>query len=291
MKIFIPFILLLAAVGLQAQNRVISLYDGAAPGSENWNWKEGVSENNLFNTRAVYNVVEPTLTFFPPDPARANGTAAIVAPGGGFYILSINSEGTQVAEWLANKGVAVFVLKYRLAHSLTDDPVKELMTVSQTGGYADSVKKIIPMAIADGKRAITYVRQHAKEYSIDPGKIGIIGFSAGGTVAAAAAFQYTDENKPNFAAPIYPYFPEEMQKDVPKNGPPLFIAGATDDQLGFASACVSLYSNWIKAKNSAAIHMYAKGGHGFGMRVQHLPSDTWIDRLGDWMTTLGFMKQ
>lgn len=217
MKIFIPFILLLAAVGLQAQNRVISLYDGAAPGSENWNWKEGVSENNLFNTRAVYNVVEPTLAFFPPDPSKANGTAAIVAPRGGFYILSINSEGTQVAEWLANKGVAVFVLKYRLAHSLTDDPVKELMTVSQTGGYADSVKKIIPMAIADGKRAITYVRQHAKEYSIDPGKIGIIGFSAGGTVAAAAAFQYTDENKPNFTSPIYPYFPEEMQKDVPKN--------------------------------------------------------------------------
>jgi len=142
---------------------------------------------------------------------------------------------------------------------------------------------VIPFAVADGREAIAYVRKHAAEYNIDQKKIGIIGFSAGGTVAAATPFNYTPENKPDFVAPIYPYFPADMQGELPADAPPMFLAAASDDQLGLAPHSVDLYNKWITSKHSAELHLYARGGHGFGMKVQHLPTDTWIDRYADWL--------
>ena len=292
MKKIILFFFFLIAASTYAQQKVIKLYAGKAPGSEDWSWNEAVSDSsaNMFRTNLVYNVVEPTLTVFTPDASVANGTAVIIAPGGAFRVLSIKSEGTDVAQWLNKKGITCFVLKYRLGHSLTDDPVQELMSQMGKPGFDELNQKIIPLTIADGRQAITYVRNHAAEYKIDPDRIGIIGFSAGGTVAASSAFNYTKENRPDFVAPVYPFMPDSLQSDVPADAPPMFLLAASDDQFGFQMHCIDLYNKWIDSKHSAELHIYSKGGHGFGMRQQNIPTDKWIERFGDWLDTQGLLK-
>ncbi|MEP7143190.1 MAG: alpha/beta hydrolase [Ferruginibacter sp.] len=291
MKIIYAFLLLFPCVSISAQQKVIQLYDNTAPGSEKWTWEEKENDSNSINTKVVYDVVHPTLTVFPPDAAvAATGTAVIVCPGGGFHILSINSEGFDVAKWLVKKGVTVFVLKYRLAHSLTNNPVKELMAKLGTKEFENEIAPVVPLAIADGREAVAYVRKHAAEYGVATDRIGIIGFSAGGTVAAIAAYGYTPQNRPDFAAPIYGYVPPALSKNIPQDAPPMFIVAASDDQLGLAPQSIDLYNKWIASKHSAEIHIYSKGGHGFGMRKQNIPSDSWIDRYGDWLDVLGLLK-
>ena len=283
-------IILLNVFMLHAQQKEIQLYNGVAPGSESWTWSEAVSDNNMWNTKIVYNVTKPTLTVFAPDSMSSTGTAVIICPGGAFFALSINSEGFDVAKWLVKKGITCFVLKYRLGHSLTTDPAAEVSAKMGKPEFDQETKVIIPLAVTDGRNAIAWVRNHASEYGIDKNKIGIAGFSAGGTVAASASFNYTAENKPDFIAPIYPFFPPAMVGTIPADAPPLFVAAATDDGLQLAPHSVNLYQQWLAAKHSAEIHMYSTGNHGFGMRVQHLPSDTWIDRFGDWMRVNGYLK-
>lgn len=268
---------------LTAQQKVIQLYQGSAPGSEDWTWNEAENSHNAWNTTAVYNVSHPTLTVFAPDSMISTGTAVIICPGGAFHALSINSEGFEVAKWLVKKGVTCFVLKYRLAHSLTTDPVAEMNAKWGKPEFNEAMKYTIPLSVADGKSAITYVRNHAAEFGIDPNRIGIIGFSAGGTVAASAAFNYTPGNRPDFIAPIYAFFPPEMANNIAADAPPMFAVAATDDGLNLASHSVNLYQQWLTAKIPTELHMFSNGGHGFGMKVQHLPSDTWIDRFGEWL--------
>ncbi|WP_018618626.1 alpha/beta hydrolase [Spirosoma luteum] len=278
---------------VQAQ-RVIKLYDGKAPGSESWTWEEAENTTNMFKTRVVYNVSTPTLTAYLPSPDRANGTAVIVAPGGAFHTLSIDSEGVDVAKWLNEKGVAAFVLKYRVVHSLTNDPVGELMAKMADFKKLDEENApVIPLAIADGRRAMEYVRQHAKEFNLSPNRIGFMGFSAGGTVTMGVGFDYTAANRPDFLAPIYPYLGEMAiaKQVVPVDAPPLFVCAASDDQLGLAPHSTKLYNDWLAAKKTAELHIYQKGGHGFGMRKQNLPTDTWIDRFGDWLNLNGFLTK
>jgi acetyl esterase/lipase/lysophospholipase L1-like esterase len=279
--------LLLFAVAVKAQQKVIQLYDGAAPGSENWTYDE--KETKVSNFELIYNVSHPTLTVFPADPAIATGTAMIVCPGGGFYILAKAVEGNEVVNWLNKKGITVFLLKYRLAHSLTDNPGQELADNMKKGGFEEKIKPIVPLSVADGKAAIKYVRAHAAEYNISPTRIGIIGFSAGGTVAASAAFNYTADDRPDFVAPIYAYMPPRLQGAIAADAPPMFIAAASDDQLGLVPHSVDLYSKWLASKHPAELHIYQKGGHGFGMRKQDIPTDTWIDRLGDWLKLNGWL--
>lgn len=281
--------LLLIAFSTAAQQKVIQMYNGNPPGSENWTYKEQVYHPGAKDA-LVYNVSHPTLTVYPADPSIATGTAVIVCPGGGFFILAAIHEGEDVAWWLNKKGVTVFLLKYRLGHSLTDNPGQELSDNMKKNDFNEKIDPIIPLSIADGREAIKYVRTHAAEYGIDPARIGIIGFSAGGTVAASTAFNYTPGNRPDFVAPIYAYIPSSLQGQVPADAPPVFIAAATDDPLVPASLSVSLYSKWLAAKKPAELHIYEKGGHGFGMHKQNIPTDTWIDRFGDWLGLLGFLK-
>jgi acetyl esterase/lipase len=236
-------------------------------------------------------VVKPTLTAFLPDPAMANGTSVVICPGGGFHALSINSEGIDVAKWLKAKGVAAFVLKYRLVPT-GDDGVRELMGKIGDRNKMDADNRaVIPLAVADGLAAVSYVRKHATEFGISPQRIGLMGFSAGGTVTASVAFQYSAESRPDFLAPIYPYMGAVKETAVPNDAPPMFIAAATDDQLGLAPDSVNLYSKWLAGKKSVELHLYSKGGHGFGMRKQNLPSDNWIERFGDWLTAQGLLKR
>ena len=287
------FLLAVALTGhaVMAQQKVIRLYDGAAPGSESWNWNEAENDKNMWQTKVVYNVTTPTLNVFLPEADKANGTAVIICPGGAFYALSINSEGYDVAKWLVKKGVTCFVLKYRLVHSLTDDPTAEVMKLMGKPEFEEQTNKVIPLCIADGKAAIAYVRKHAAEYTISPDRIGIMGFSAGGTVTAAAAFNYTKENRPDFVAPVYPFFPSAMYVTVCNDAPPMFIAAASDDQLNLAPHSADLYNKWLASKKPVELHIYSKGGHGFGMRTQNLPSDKWIERFEDWLNVQGLLKK
>ncbi|QJW89458.1 alpha/beta hydrolase [Spirosoma taeanense] len=283
--------LLLCASAAQAQ-QVIPLYSGKAPGSETWDWPEKENTKNMFNTRVVYNVTSPSITAYLPDRANANGTAVIICPGGAFHTLSIDSEGIDVAKWLNAKGVAAFVLKYRLAHSLTDDPVAELLPKLRDFKKLDAENApVVPLAIADGRKAIDYVREHAAEFGVNPNRIGIMGFSAGGTVTAGVAFSYTPTNRPAFVAPIYAYMGALDKTAVPTDAPPLFAVTATDDQLVPASNTIQLYTDWVAAGKGAELHSYAKGGHGFGMRKQNLPVDSWIERFGEWLAFGGFLTR
>jgi len=150
---------------------------------------------------------------------------------------------------------------------------------------------IVNFAIADGKQAIRVVRKFLKANGGNPDRIGIMGFSAGGAVTVASAFDYTPENRPDFIAPIYAYIPPTLSTTPLKDAPPAFIAAATDDELHLVPMSVNLYSKWLSTGHSAELHVYSKGGHGFGMNIQHQPSDSWIDRFGDWLDTQGLLKK
>lgn len=268
------------AQGALAQDQVINLYDGPAPGSENWDWQQAYMEQ----ANMAYNIVSPTLTVYAAAPESANGTALVICPGGGFHFLSMESEGHAVARWLQEKGVSAFVLKYRTEHCLTDNPIQEFMQKGpNTDKFNKDIEPVVAMGIADGKTAVAYVREHAAQWGIDPDQIGIMGFSAGGTVTAGVMFTYEESSRPDFAAPIYPYVGSFGDPPVPENAPPIFVCGATDDIFGFQTHCTRLYEQWTEAGKSAELILYQRGGHGFGMRSQNLPTDRWIDRFYEWM--------
>src|SRR5271167_1761048 len=194
-------VLFLATLGT-AQD-VIPLYPDTPPGStqENYPEKEYFSKN--WNTEVVANVTKPSLTVFEPSPELRNGTAVVICPGGGFMALSINSEGIDVAKYLAARGVTAFVLKYRLAHT-GEDATQEFVTMfADKQKFQEMLAKVVLLSIADGLVAVTYVRRHASEWGVSADRVGIIGFSAGGTVAAGVAFRYLPEGRPAFVAPIY----------------------------------------------------------------------------------------
>src|ERR1700761_5977650 len=163
-KSLILAILFLTVILAKAQQKVIPLYNGPAPGSENWTWSETENDSNMYHAHTIYNVSKPTLTVYPAsDDAWPTGTAVIVCPGGGFQSLSIMQEGYAVVKWLQHKGITAFLLKYRLKHTIGHDPYKqeneERNNSTNVGGLENS--KVVPMAIADARQAIAYVRAHA----------------------------------------------------------------------------------------------------------------------------------
>jgi acetyl esterase/lipase len=221
--LFRTFGLVIFAASLASAQDVIPLYQGTPPGAAPENYPEKEYFSKLWNTEVVSNVTKPTLTVFKPAPEQKNGTAVVICPGGGFLALSISSEGNDVAKYLAAKGVTAFVLKYRLVH--TGDATQEFDTLmSDRPSLAEIMAKIAPLSIADGLAAVTYVRQHASEWGISPDRVGIIGFSAGGAVAAGVGFQYKPEGRPAFVAPIYPPAGAFKGTAVPADAPPMFVA-------------------------------------------------------------------
>lgn len=282
------FLLMAGALGAQ---EAIHIYPGAAPGSEDWNYPEKQYFSKVWNTEVVTNVTQPTLTVFKPDSGVANGTSIVICPGGGFMALSIASEGSDVAKWLASKGVTAFVLKYRLAHTGEDGTQEFTDAFKDQKKFGEMMGKIVPLSVADGLAAMAYVRKHAADWGLAADRVGIVGFSAGGTVTAAVGLRYTPESRPAFVAPIYAAASGMKGIPVPSDAPPMFLAAATDDQLHLAPDSIQLYGQWTAALKSAELHMYAKGGHGFGMRQQGLPSDHWIERFGEWLDSLGLLKK
>lgn len=280
MNKFRPFLILIfLSATIQAQE-VIGL-EYQKPSEPQWVGDAKNFYSNIWDTQVVTNVSVPTLEVFLPE--TPNGTAVIIAPGGGLYALSINSEGNDVAKWLNDKGIAAFVLQYRLVPSGADG-VKEISDLSSSdpGKLMQNVAAVLPYSIQDGLSAISYVREKADRFGIDPHKIGFMGFSAGGAVTLGVAYNYEIANRPDFLVPVYPWTSAQPVQPAPTDAPPMLVICATDDPLGLADGSIELYSSWHKAEKPVGLHMYSKGGHGFGMKVQGLPSDNWIERFYDW---------
>ncbi|MCU0248431.1 MAG: alpha/beta hydrolase [Bryobacter sp.] len=217
----------------------------------------------------------PGCCVYLPPAGTANGTGVVICPGGGFRILAIDKEGIDVARWLNTLGVAAFVLKYRVMR--TDVPAANPL---------ERRAEVIPLSVADGKRALALVRSRAAEWGVKPGRLGIMGFSAGGYVTAAVAMS---DAKPDFAAPIYAGVPPQVT--VPAGAPPLFLVHATDDRtVNVVDSTMRLFTAWKNAGVPVEMHVYAQGGHGFGMTSQNKPVDTWTARLAEWMGTLGLLR-
>src|SRR5258707_3649636 len=289
-------------VGSAFSPDVIPLWPDGAPGSENWSQQEQETYLPLpsdlpqtylplpFDVKLVRNIARPTLTAYLPDPSVATGTAVIICPGGAFHYLSIELEGTEVARWLCARGVAAFVLKYRVlqTEARDEDLVKQLQErFTNLINLMELMQQIEPLAIADGQQAMKVVRQRAAEWAIAPERIGILGFSSGGVVTIGAAMQYDEESRPNFVAPIYPAL-SGTGITVPTDAPPRFLLAANDDPM-VAGASLPLYSAWRDAGHPVELHLYAQGGHGFGMKKQGLPTDHWIERFSEWLQAQGFL--
>lgn len=288
MKKLLPVLLVFIAISTNAQ-KIIPLYNGAAPGSENWNWDEKVIKADIGTI--LMDVSKPTLTvYFPSNP---NGTSVIIAPGGAFHALAFDHEGTEVAKRLNSKGITAFILKYRLVHDDPAHPENSIGNLMATRNFTklDSLNEpVIPLALQDGLTAVEYVRKHAVDYHLDPDRIGFMGFSAGGTLTMSVVYSATEASCPNFVAPIYPYEKAILGSTVPPSKTPIFIAAASDDDLGLATHSVHIYLKWQEANQPAELHMYEKGKHGFGTGKQGLPVDAWMDRFTDWLTMNGFIK-
>lgn len=249
----------------------------------------------------VRNVVIPTLTMYKPVAGKANGASVIIAPGGAFRFLMVDYEGVDMARWLVEHGITAFVLKYRLMHTPEDeaamsDYLRNLgirLSAADTKSenpphYDEATKAAIAIAEEDGRQAIRYVRQHAAEWSLNPHRIGIVGFSAGGGVVMGPVMQHDANSRPDFAAPIYAAY--RTATPVPDDAPPLFIVIADDDNLISPNSSARLYMAWHSARKPAELHIFRRGSHGFGMKKQNIPTDRWIDLFYAWLDSSGFLK-
>jgi acetyl esterase/lipase len=269
--------LLFSAALYAAEPQVIPIWPGVAPGSETWTQKETTAARE--GSHSITNVTTPTLTVFPADAKLANGTAVVVCPGGGFTQLVFDKEGTEIARWLNTLGITAFVLKYRLM--MTGDGGE-----NDPGSHWERSRLVRPLAVADGEQAVRLVRKRAAEFGVAPERIGIMGFSAGGYVAAGVAMSADAASRPNFAVPVYPAVP--LQISVPANAPPLFLVHASDDEkVDPIGHSVRLYAAWKQAQAPAELHIYASGGHGFALRRPGQPVQGWADRFREWLDALG----
>jgi acetyl esterase/lipase len=233
-------------------------------------------------------VIEPTLSVYAPEKDKANGTCVIICPGGGYSILAMDLEGTEVAEWLTKQGVTAIVLKYRVPKR------------------ANEAAHVSPLK--DAQRSVSLVRSKAKELGIDEKKIGILGFSAGGHLAAMTSMHFDTRtydkldaiddvsSRPDFAILIYPAYltnkeQTELSSDakISKDTPPTFFAHAGDDPVTPLSS-VLMYAALKRAGVPAELHVYATGGHGYGLRKDNTTAANWPLRCEEWMRGRGLVK-
>ncbi|MBY0558201.1 MAG: alpha/beta hydrolase [Burkholderiaceae bacterium] len=263
-------------------SNAIRLYPGVAPGSEAATHTEQWTQ--FADGRRARNVVEPMLIPVLPAAGKANGTAVIVAPGGAFRLLSMDNEGYLVANWLAQRGVSAFILKYRLVETPARE--EDFIRARQQGAASGQRIGTLPLAVDDGRRAVQLVREHAARWGLLPGRLGMIGFSAGAMTTLDVATGPNAATRPDFAAMLYGPM---GAVDVSADAPPLFLALAADDPL-FANGDFGLVSSWKKAGRPVELHFYERGGHGFGMKTQGLSSDAWTEQFWAWMRMRGVVE-
>jgi len=274
-------------IAIPRQPNAIVLATGKLPGAtadEAW--------HSQYGSMFARNVSIATLTPFLPAKSNASGAAVIVAPGGGFRTLSMENEGWNVAKALAKKGVAAFVLKYRLNPTPADmagfeASMKQMFAGAGRRAAPGSEDPSIALApqIADADAAFELIRSRAKEWNIDPAKVGMVGFSAGAMLTLSTTLHGKDVN-PAFIGTIYG--PLNAVK-VPSSAPPLFVALAADDPI-FGNAGYSLIDSWKAAKRPVEFHLYEQGGHGFGMYPKETTSTGWFESFAAWLRMHGYIK-
>jgi acetyl esterase/lipase len=268
---------------LAADPQPVFLWPNGAPGSEGKTAEEKVRSAGPNDTRIVSIVHRPSITPYLPSRETATGAAVVIAPGGGHSELWMDHEGYNVAAWLSQHGVAGFVLKYRLARE------------------PGSTYKVDEHAFADIERAIRVVRAHAAEWGVDPQRIGVMGFSAGGELAALAATRFDagqetaadpvdrQSSKPAFQALIYPAIPKDMA--LSKDTPPAFLACGENDRQNISQGLPELYLALKRAGASAELHVFSGVGHGFGLRATTRGAIAqWPSRFYDWLDARGLLK-
>ncbi|MGY6648466.1 alpha/beta hydrolase [Wenyingzhuangia sp. IMCC45574] len=244
--------------------------------TDNVKWEGETFEISRNDHKQLTNIAKPSILIYSPKEEINTGTTVVIAPGGGLRVNSIETEGTMVADWLVKKGITAIVLKYRLV------PSNKGKVAGDYNQKQELLQKVFPYAIDDALNAIAYVRKASNELYIDPNKIGMMGFSAGGAVTMGVGYNYTTKNRPNFLVPIYPWTSKYPVQKPKKDAPPMLVICASNDPLKLAMGSIQLYSSWKEMDLNVALHMYAKGGHGFGMTKRNTPSDTWIERFYDW---------
>lgn len=273
---------------LAATNRELKLWPGVPPGDETFKAPTTKAEPKNDGTLRIAVVTEPTLTVFQAPAGRANGAAVVVCPGGGYNILAWDKEGTEIAAWLNGLGVTAAVLKYRVPRRDSKEPHTA--------------------PLRDGQRALRLVRQNAAAWGVDPARVGILGFSAGGHLAVMAGVAWgqptyakldaADElsARPDFVLPIYPAYLGDEKKAGPLSPlltinaktPPMFIAVTHDDQLRGVNAAL-LYAELKKADVAAELHIFTRGGHGYGMRPSADPVSGWPALAEGWLRAMKFI--
>lgn len=271
----------LLPLGVRAQStpEVIPLWKDGAPGFEKL---KDVPEQA--KDYWVKNINNPSLTVFRPSTGTANGCAVVIAPGGGFRELVFNAEGKQPAEFLNRLGVTAFALKYRLPNE------------AESPYSLENVRQ-------DTYRAIRLVRSRAREFAIDPNRVGILGFSAGGVVVMMVSFDKGDgdpaavdpvdrlNGRPNFEMIVYPGG-DALPKVVPPDTGPAFMVAADDDEYHCDQAMLDLATKFRAAHVPVEVHLLAQGKHAFNMgdRSQYLAVRRWPDRMAEWLTDRGLLR-
>ena len=270
----------------------IPVYGKANPGKAS----DEITSAFMGRETVIRNVTYPTLTPVLPKPGTANGTAVIVAPGGGFMMLAMQNEGWRVAQALADRGVTAFVLKYRLNPTPKDDSAwmqamsRMFAAASARAGSPPEIGN--PNAGPDALAALKLVRARADEWGIDPHRVGMIGFSAGAMTALSAVRDAGADADPATLAPdFFGYIYGPMASvAVPPNAPPMFAALAMDDPL-FGNGDFSIASAWHAAKRPIELHVYQAGGHGFGLGREGTTTTLLMDEFLAWMDMQGLLTK
>lgn len=299
--VFVGLLLICRANAAEAP-LVLPIWPAAVPADDGTIGPERVrapSEAPTKDAKWITNVTKPTVTVFHPTKDKNTGTAIVVCPGGGYWNLAWDLEGEEVAAWLNTVGVTAIVLKYR---------------VPRRAGQPERLPA--PGPLLDTQRAVSLVRTRAAEWGIATNRIGILGFSAGGHLAVATATHFDQRGyepidemdktscRPDFAVAVYPgYFIEQQPAGVETNKsvlapymripaatPPIFLVHASDDSVAGAENSVVMYRALKEANVPAELHVYAQGGHGFGVRKSNLPCSTWTDRCVAWLQNQGMLE-
>ena len=310
MKKIIIFLVFLYVITIASAQKVYKIYDGIAPGSESWTNPE-MTLPSPSGRPLIYNVSEPTITVYKSDPAIDTKAAMIIAPGGANIYLTWEEEGINVAQWLQRNGITGIILKYRTYQ--TGETAEEVQKSSRsmllkilgsidrnqrgTNQPANAPSLSAPVQATpntptptlqgdDGRQAIKYVRRHAEELGIDPQKIGIVGFSAGGFLTMNVVMINDTESRPNFAAPIYGV---ENVSSLPENPMPLFIC-APEFDLGSPVDPQSIYNIWQAARIPAELHFIYDASHGEGLLYNGRQWNQWIDMMYSFMKAVKFIN-
>mgnify|MGYP001368665926 CR=1 FL=1 len=272
----------LVTISVIAQDKISINY-------QEWEFKSFKENSKLISEQEgiwLDNISKPEISLYKAKGNSITDKAMIICPGGGLFFSAYEKEGVKLAKKLAQNGITAVILKYR-TYPRKGSVIKWSQTLWDKPQMAiDSAKIILPYSSKDALSAIELIRNNASKHNINPNKIGLMGFSAGGAVTMEAAYTSVIKNQPNFIAPIYPWMDIVDNQKVPLNKPPAFVSCANDDPLELAAPSVQIYQDWILAGAEAELHMFSKGGHGYGMNKINAPVDRWSQLLIDWILAL-----